>query len=92
MLDEFLENIMSGYRVDQDRIYLTGISMGGYGVWRTAIEYPDRFAAIAPVCGGGNVRFTVYPDGGHDSSTGTYNNPELYRWFLQHRRHAGVGA
>jgi hypothetical protein len=33
---------------------------------------------------GGNVKFTVYPDAGHDAWTATYNNPELYDWFLQH--------
>jgi predicted peptidase len=33
---------------------------------------------------GGNVRFTVYPEAGHDSWTETYNNPELYTWLLQH--------
>ena len=35
---------------------------------------------------GGNVRFTVYPGVGHDSWTQTYDNPELYQWFLQHTR------
>lgn len=35
---------------------------------------------------GGNVRFTVYPDAGHDSWTRTYEDPELYEWFLQHER------
>jgi predicted peptidase len=42
------------YRVDRDRVYVTGLSMGGYGTWELAEEYPDRFAAIAPVCGAGN--------------------------------------
>jgi predicted peptidase len=37
---------------------------------------------------GGNVRFTVYPNAMHDSWTETYNNPELYEWFLSHRRAA----
>lgn len=40
--------------VDPDRVYLTGMSMGGYGAWNLAIERPHRFAAMAPVCGGGN--------------------------------------
>ena len=35
---------------------------------------------------GGNVKFTVYPDAGHDSWTETYNNPELYEWLLEQRR------
>lgn len=122
LLDEVLER----YRIDPSRVYLTGLSMGGYGAWETAMRYPDRFAAIAPVCGGGrpllaarirhipawvfhgakdpvvplsesermvealrrlggSVRFTVYPDAEHDSWTATYNNRDLYRWFLEHR-------
>lgn len=40
------------YRIDRARIYLTGISMGGYGAWQTAVAYPDKFAAILPLCGG----------------------------------------
>jgi dipeptidyl aminopeptidase/acylaminoacyl peptidase len=38
---------------------------------------------------GGDVRFTVYPEAEHDSWTQTYDNPELYAWFLQHRRRDG---
>jgi len=125
-----LDEVVARYAVDTDRLYLTGLSMGGYGTWYLATLCPDRFAAIAPVCGGGdwffgfparvrvlrhlptwafhgakdpvvameesaelvetlqacggNVRFTVYPDAGHDSWTETYDNPELYEWFLRH--------
>lgn len=39
--------------IDQDRIYLTGLSMGGYGSWYLAARYPKRFAAVVPICGGG---------------------------------------
>jgi predicted peptidase len=53
-LGELLDDIISHYRVDPDRVYLTGMSMGGYGVWDLASRYPEKFAAIAPVCGGGN--------------------------------------
>ena len=35
---------------------------------------------------GGNIKFTVYPEASHDSWTETYNNPELYKWFLSHTR------
>ena len=42
-------------RVDPDRVYLTGLSMGGFGTWHTAAREPARFAAIAPICGGGKV-------------------------------------
>ena len=126
-LSDLLDEISATYRVDQDRIYVTGLSMGGYGAWSMAIEYPSRFSAIAPICGGGDssdvariahlpiwvfhgakdsvvplkrsedmvealkkvggqVTFTVYPEADHDSWTETYNNPELYEWFLQNRR------
>jgi len=37
---------------DPTRIYLTGLSMGGYGTWYLAGRYPGKFAAIAPICGG----------------------------------------
>ncbi|HEV2131679.1 MAG TPA: prolyl oligopeptidase family serine peptidase, partial [Longimicrobiaceae bacterium] len=128
-LDALLEEVTERYRVDPDRIYVTGLSMGGYGTWHLAMEYPHRFAAIAPISGGGtitgactlrhlpiwafhgaqdeivppsrseelverlrrcegNVRFTLYPDAGHDAWTRTYENPELYEWFLRHRRGA----
>ncbi len=51
-----LEEVRKQYRVDPKRIYLTGLSMGGYGTWSLAAEYPDRWAAIAPVCGGGDPK------------------------------------
>ena len=48
-----INETVSNYPVDESRIYLTGLSMGGYGTWTIASTYPERFAAIAPVCGGG---------------------------------------
>ena len=49
----FIEQLKAEYPVDEDRIYLTGLSMGGFGTWFTATARPDMFAAIAPGCGGG---------------------------------------
>ena len=49
-----LDEVEERYAVDPDRIYVTGLSMGGYGTWRLALAQPERFAAIAPICGGGN--------------------------------------
>ncbi len=46
-----LDEIESEYRVDKSRIYVTGLSMGGQGTWTLALAQPNRFAAIAPVCG-----------------------------------------
>jgi predicted peptidase len=126
-LTALLDEVQSKYAVDADRVYLTGLSMGGFGTWTLATRYPERFAAIAPICGGGDrylvnrlknvpawvfhgekdttvpiqaskdmvdalkraggtVQFTTYPEAGHDSWTETYNNPELYKWFLSHHR------
>ena len=42
--------------IDLARIYLTGLSMGGYGAWELATRKPERFAAMAPICGGGDER------------------------------------
>ena len=127
VLINLVDDIAARYKVDKKRIYLTGLSMGGYGTWSLASAYPERFAAIAPICGsgsrimslrlkdipiwvfhggkdpvvpleeseemvnairklGGDVKFTIYPDAGHDSWTESYNNQELYDWFLEHRK------
>jgi predicted peptidase len=126
---KLLDEVEANCKVDRDRVYVTGLSMGGFGTWALAAEAPERFAAIAPICGGGNpawaeklkglpiwvfhgakdravplvrsqtmvdalkkagheVKFTIYPDLEHDSWTVTYDNPELYKWFLSHKRRA----
>ena len=46
-----LDEIVGRYKVDQDHIYVTGLSMGGFGTWALAAYEPDRFAALAPICG-----------------------------------------
>lgn len=125
-LDLLLAHVEQNLRVDADRVYLTGLSNGGKGVWTWASARPQLFAAIAPVAGfgdpnrvcglvgtpvwafhgarddvvppvidtitvealrrcGGDVRYTLYEDANHDSWTRTYENPDLYAWFLSHR-------
>ena len=95
--------------------------------WPLASHAPDRFAAVVPICGGGepywakrfvhlpvwvfhgakdsvvpperseemvealqkrggNVKFTIYPEAGHDAWTETYDTPELYQWLLEQKR------
>ncbi len=54
-IHEFILKAIKIFHADEKRIYLTGLSMGGYGTWYTAMRYPQMFAAIAPVCGGGMV-------------------------------------
>jgi predicted peptidase len=128
-LNALLDDVLAKHSADTDRVYLTGLSMGGYGTWAWATANPERFAAIAPICGGGQarqgaralknmpiwvfhgakdttvplqesqdmidalkkagaaeVKFTVYPEAGHDSWTVTYDNPELFTWLLAHTR------
>lgn len=126
-LTALVDDAVAKYKIDKDRIYVTGLSMGGFGTWALASYSANRFAAIIPICGGGdtvyahrlarlpiwvfhgakdsavslkrsedmveavkkndgNVKFTIYPDAGHDSWTATYDNPEVYEWMLQQTR------
>ncbi len=52
-LTALLDEIQSKYAVDSSRVYLTGLSMGGFGSWALGCRYPERFAAVVPICGGG---------------------------------------
>ena len=52
-LTTLLDEVERKLRVDKTRIYVTGVSMGGYGTWELAMTQPERFAAIVPICGGG---------------------------------------
>ncbi len=56
VLEELLDEVVANYRVDEDRVYVTGLSMGGFGTWALIGLDPDRFAAAAPICGGGEAR------------------------------------
>jgi len=47
-----LEQVCAAYPVDRSRIYITGVSMGGFGTWGMLRAYPDYFAAAVPICGG----------------------------------------
>ena len=129
-LGGLLDDVMAKYKVDKDRVYLTGLSMGGFGTWALAAAYPDKFAALIPICGGGNpkdaakmkdlpvwvfhgakdttvapsqseamvnalkdagaanVKYTLYPDAGHDSWTATYDDPAVWEWLFKQKRAA----
>lgn len=50
-----LDDLAKTYKVDQDRLYVTGLSMGGYGTFSLAAYAPKKLAAIAPICGGGEA-------------------------------------
>lgn len=53
-LSALLDYVVKKYRVDTNRVYLTGLSMGGFGAWDLALAEPQRFAAVIPIAGGGN--------------------------------------
>jgi predicted peptidase len=57
-LKGLLESIIKTNNVDPKRVYLTGLSMGAMGTWQFAGTYPQFFAAIAPICGGGEIQLT----------------------------------
>jgi predicted peptidase len=125
--EQALKQTMAQYNVDPDRLYLTGLSMGGYGTWIYGARKTDVFAALMPVCGGGRVedapqlsrlpiwafhgaedevvpvketrvmvdavaeaggeiRYTEYPEVGHNCWDEAYNDPKAIRWLLEQRR------
>lgn len=52
---QLLNHVEKKFAVDPNRICLTGISMGGYGTWQLGLRHPGKFAALVPICGGGNM-------------------------------------
>jgi predicted peptidase len=62
MLLALLDEVEAKYNVDKSRVYLTGLSMGGYGTWSLGLTHPERFAAIAPICGGGDLIVLLLAD------------------------------
>jgi predicted peptidase len=54
ILSNLLDETIKKYRIDTNRVYLTGLSMGGFGTWDMALAMPSRFAAVIPIAGGGN--------------------------------------
>ena len=58
-----MDDVQRAYNVDKDRVYLTGLSMGGGGTWHLGLRYPDRFAAIVPVCAVGDLSLFPFTQG-----------------------------
>lgn len=50
-----IADLVENLPIDENRIYLTGSSMGGFGSWRISANHPETFAAVVPICGGGNT-------------------------------------
>jgi predicted peptidase len=53
-LIQLLDHVENHLHIDPTRVYVTGLSMGGFGTWRLAAAHPERFAAAVPICGGGD--------------------------------------
>ncbi len=51
---EALAALCEEFPIDEQRVYITGLSMGGYGTWDALARYPGKFAAAIPICGGGD--------------------------------------
>jgi predicted peptidase len=124
---ELVDKLIADKPVDTDRIYVMGLSMGGFGTWDFAARYPSLVAAVVPICGGADdrtapkfkdipvwsfhgakdsavwpersrsmvealkkagaaVKYTEYPDVGHDSWNRTFNDPELLPWLFAQKR------
>ena len=120
---ELMDQLMKELPIDRSRIYLTGLSMGGFGTFALLAQRPDWFAAAVPICGGGNkrysykykdipvwifhgakdpvvpvelsrelaedfkgrkmnVRYTEYPEGGHDVWNRAWDEPALLPWLF----------
>ncbi len=56
LLIELIHKIEKEYPIDSSRIYVAGLSMGGYGTWDLIARFPHRFAAAVPICGGGDIK------------------------------------
>ena len=67
VLLELLNEVCARHKVDPQRVYLTGLSMGGFGTWSLALAHPERFAAVAPICGGGEVLHVLLAQHGFTS-------------------------
>lgn len=122
---EMLNDFKRTEAVDKSRMYVTGLSMGGFGTYDLLSRRPNWFAAAIPICGGGNkrysykyshvpiwlfhgakdpvvpvtlsreladdfrgrsmrVRYTEYPEGGHDVWTQAWNEEKLLPWLFSH--------
>jgi len=56
-----LNHVAKNMNIDPTRVYVTGLSMGGFGTWRLAAAHPTRFAAALPICGGGDPKEMAKP-------------------------------
>lgn len=58
LVNEMVEDLIAKEKVDQDKIYIMGLSMGGFGTFETLARWPEKYAAAVGICGGGNISLT----------------------------------
>lgn len=90
---EVLEGLQKEFSIDASRVYVTGLSMGGYGTWDSIERKPDYFAAAAPICGGGDVdqakKLTKLPIWAFHGDKDTAVKPERSRDMIAAIKAAG---
>lgn len=90
---ELVEQLQHDFKIDSSRMYVTGLSMGGFGTWDLIVRYPDFFAAAVPVCAGGDTtkahRITELPVWNFHGAEDTIVPPELSRQMIDAIRTTG---
>ncbi len=88
-----IDQLAQQYDVDKNRLYIMGLSMGGYGTWDAICREPDRFAAAAPICGGADTelaqQITHVPVWAFHGDADTVVSVELTRAMIQAIKDAG---
>ncbi len=96
LVDATLARTREAYNVDADRLYLTGLSMGGFGTWAYAGAHPDLFAALVPICGGGKpedaARLAHLPIWAFHGDADSTVSPKMSRRMVEAVRAAGGDA
>lgn len=126
-IDTALEQTLAEYNIDRQRVYLTGHSMGGYATWMYGARRAQTYAALMPICGGGNVtdapvlaqvpiwafhgaddpavppeesrtmvdavrqaggrvKYTEYPETGHNAWDQAYGDKKATKWLLRQHK------
>ncbi len=127
MLQDLVQQLMQHFPINQKRMYVGGLSMGGMGTFELVARNPKMFAAAFPICGGGDsataykmkkvswwifhgakdnvvlpkyseqmvhalqqakakVKFTVYPEAGHNSWDNAFTEPNLFKWLFSNKK------
>ena len=97
LLIELVHQLIKDFPVDTDRIYITGLSMGGFGTFDAIARYPDLFAAAVPVCGGGapataplikDIPIWIF-HGAEDTSVDPKNSVNMFQALIDAGAHPG---